>query len=76
MSIQYICRYCQTKMGSLDGHELTESQLGFDQLTAEERADIITSDIDGSCQVRVVCESCQQLLERFPERVLDQYLFH
>jgi hypothetical protein len=76
MSIRYVCRYCQTRIGTLDGNGLTESQLGFDQLTMEERADIITNDMDGSYQVRVVCESCQQLLDQFPERVLDQYLFH
>jgi hypothetical protein len=76
MFMKYICRYCQTGIGTVDGKGLTESQLGFDQLTVEERTDIITSDNDGNCQVRVICESCQQILYQFPERILDRHLFH
>lgn len=76
MAIEYVCRYCNTSLGFLDGNGLTEAQLGFDQLTPEERKDIITSDTDGNRQVRVICESCQQALENNPERMISPYLFH
>ena len=76
MAIQYVCRYCHASLGKLDSHLLTESQLGFDRLTPEERKDIITSDIEGNCQVSVVCESCEQLIESNPDLLLLPHLFH
>lgn len=76
MSLEYVCRYCNTSLGRLEQGNLTEAQLGFDQLTPEEREDIITNSIDGNQQVNVVCESCQQMLEMNPERLMDAHLFH
>jgi hypothetical protein len=76
MAIEYVCRYCHVHMGRIDSDTLTESELGFDQLTPEERKDIITSDIFGNCYVHIVCESCQEVLEGHPERSLLPSLFH
>ncbi|SFJ35522.1 anti-sigma-F factor Fin [Thermoflavimicrobium dichotomicum] len=76
MAIEYICRYCQIYLGRIDPDGLTEAQLGFDQLTPEERKDIITNDIDGNQYVHVVCETCQEVLESYPERSLLPSLFH
>ncbi|MGA8942993.1 MAG: anti-sigma-F factor Fin family protein [Thermoactinomyces sp.] len=76
MAIRYICRHCQKSIGTIDSPLVTESQLGFDQLTPEERKDIITSDIDGNRVVRVTCETCQDVLENNPERLLFPSLFH
>ncbi|MBA4495818.1 anti-sigma-F factor Fin [Paenactinomyces guangxiensis] len=76
MAINYICRYCNTLLGKLDATDLTDSQLGFDRLTPDEREDIITSDIGGNRQVRVICESCQKMIEGNPERSISPYLFH
>lgn len=76
MAIHYICRHCQKSIGRIDSSRVTEAQLGFDQLTPEERKDIITSDIKGNQVVKVTCESCQQVLENDPERVLYPSLFH
>jgi hypothetical protein len=63
-------------LGSIDHYGLTEAQLGFDQLTPEEREDIITNDITGKQVVRVICETCQEVLESYPERSLLPSLFH
>ncbi|TCS94294.1 anti-sigma-F factor Fin family protein [Hazenella coriacea] len=76
MAIEYVCRYCHATVGKLESSDLTESQLGFDQLTPEERKDIITIDTNGNQRVRIVCESCQEVLERTPELSLQPYLFH
>lgn len=76
MEWRYICRYCQIDLGKLNNGQVNESQLGFDQLTPEERKDIITSNINGDTQVRVVCETCQQTLEYNPDLLLETQLYH
>ncbi|SEN64102.1 anti-sigma-F factor Fin family protein [Lihuaxuella thermophila] len=76
MAIDYICRYCNAFLGKLEGDGLTDQDLGFDQLTPEERKDIITSDANGNTRVRVVCESCQEMLDNNPDLSLYPYLFH
>jgi Protein of unknown function (DUF2757) len=76
MAYEYVCRYCHTLIGKIDHQEITEEQLGFDRLTPEEREDIITNDVYGNQQIRVVCETCQEVLESYPERSLLPCLFH
>ncbi|WP_149452707.1 anti-sigma-F factor Fin [Pasteuria penetrans] len=73
---EYICRHCKRRLGTLVGNIFSDEQLGLDRLTAEERIDIITESAMGGCQVRVVCEDCQQALESNPELSLTPYLFH
>lgn len=76
MKLKYICRYCQQKLGEIEREGLTDQQLGFDQLTPEERKDIITSKINGIQQVHTVCETCQQTLEENPEYCLLPRIYH
>lgn len=76
MEWEYICRYCQTVVGKIDASQVTEQQLGLDQLTPEERKDIITSNINGKQQVRIICETCQQTIDKNPDLLLEPYLFH
>ena len=74
MIYEYQCRYCHIHLGSIDATGLSEQQLGFDRLTPEERGDIITSNVAGKTLIRVTCESCQEVLERYPERSILPYL--
>jgi hypothetical protein len=76
MEWEYICRYCQTVVGTVDASKVTEKQLGLDRLTPEERKDIITSNINGKQQVRIICETCQQTIDKNPDLLLEPYLFH
>lgn len=76
MKLQYICRYCKSPLGEIESTGLTEQQLGFDLLTEEERKDIITSNINGIQQVQIVCETCQQTLEKNPELHLLPQFYH
>ena len=75
MRLEYICRYCHSWLGSIDRGNLSDQQLGFDQLTPEERADIITSNMNGIQQVRIICETCQQTLEENPDLYLLPQLY-
>ena len=76
MQWEYVCRYCHTVIGQIDATQVTEQQLGFDRLTPEEREDIIINSTDGRQQVRVICETCQQMVADNPERLLEPYLYH
>lgn len=75
MSINYICRYCHQLLGRIEDDRITEWELGFHQLTPSERQDIITHDMKGDTHVRVVCESCQQMLDEHPELSLLPHPF-
>ena len=75
MRLEYICRYCHSHLGSIDREHLSDQQLGFDRLTPEERADIITSNMNGTQQVRIICETCQQTLEENPDLYLLPQLY-
>lgn len=75
MAITYMCRYCNSLLGQIDNEEITEMKLGFHQLTPNERQDIISYDAKGHTLVRVVCESCQEMLEKNPELLLLPHPF-
>jgi hypothetical protein len=70
MSITYLCRHCGTKIGEINHASVTETQLGFQFLTPEERSDIISYNVNGAVTVKVVCEYCNQALEANPELLL------
>ncbi|MBN2910667.1 DUF2757 family protein [Polycladomyces sp. WAk] len=67
MEIRYVCRICDQTIGQLSAENITEWQLGFHWLTPDERKDIISDDMDGGTLVKVVCETCQEMLNRSPE---------
>lgn len=74
--VEYVCRFCSSSLGKLNNSVYSEEELGLDQLTAEEREDIIIHDTNGQMQVRVVCENCEQILNHYPERSLLPSLYH
>ena len=67
MSITYTCRHCHAFQGRIESSGITESRLGFDSLTPEERRDIIAYDFNGNVTVKVICEHCREALEANPE---------
>ncbi|WP_037465057.1 anti-sigma-F factor Fin [Shimazuella kribbensis] len=74
--VEYVCRFCQSSLGKLNDSVYSEAELGLDQLTTEEREDIIIHDTNGQMQVRVVCENCERILNHYPERSLLPSLYH
>ncbi|WP_373285962.1 anti-sigma-F factor Fin [Marinithermofilum abyssi] len=69
MTVTYTCRYCRSTVGKID-ESVNEMRLGFHWLTPEERKDIISYDMNGDTHVRVVCETCQDMLEKNPDLLL------
>lgn len=67
MAIYYYCRHCGVQVGKIEQSIISTSQLGFDHLTGEERREMIEYDGSGNVYVKVICEDCQEALERNPE---------
>ncbi|MBO2945945.1 anti-sigma-F factor Fin family protein [Paenibacillus sp. F411] len=67
MAINYVCRHCRTHQGVIDSRGISESRLGLDALTPEERRDIIAYDFNGEMIVNVTCDHCREALEMHPE---------
>lgn len=65
MAIHYQCRHCKTKLGEIK-HQVDSGSLGFDQLTSEERTDMVTYHSSGDIQVDAICEDCHEALMRNP----------
>lgn len=51
MKIYYNCEYCGEAIDMIEMDQIDEVKLGFDCLTAEERQDIIKTDLKGQCDV-------------------------
>jgi Fe-S-cluster-containing hydrogenase component 2 len=72
MSINYVCRFCRHQIGQIQQHQsLTDEHLGFHTLSDEERQSIISYEENGDIQANVVCEHCQETIERNPELLLQ-----
>ncbi|ARK28449.1 anti-sigma-F factor Fin family protein [Halalkalibacter krulwichiae] len=66
MAIHYQCRHCKMKIGEIEQHQDAIS-LGFDQLTSQERTDMLTYDSNGDIHVDAICEDCHEALVRNPD---------
>lgn len=65
--IKYVCKHCGHHMGDVDEKNINEQRLGLHLLTQLERESIITYDMNGDLRANVVCEYCQEAIERNPE---------
>lgn len=57
-------------MGEVNNENSYEYNLGFNYLTVTERENIITYELNGDMLVKVICEYCQEALEKNPELFL------
>jgi len=67
LSIVYNCRHCGLEIGRLDNQMIDTSLLGFNQLSAEEKQEMIQYRDNGDILVRTICESCQETLGENPQ---------
>ncbi|WP_339060693.1 anti-sigma-F factor Fin [Tepidibacillus marianensis] len=68
--IKYVCRHCGHHLGSFDSLVAHDERLGLNSLTTQERENIISYESNGDIIANVVCEYCQEALERNPELML------
>ncbi|WP_174734819.1 anti-sigma-F factor Fin family protein [Mesobacillus harenae] len=76
MAINYFCRHCGTKMGSLDSMSVHTESLGLHKLTDEERQTMVSYENTGDVHIKSICEDCQESLERNPDYHQYDYLIH
>lgn len=62
-------------MGKVDQF-IDEERLGFHLLSPQERESIISQQENGDTQVNVVCEHCQEVIDRHPESILYSAIHH
>ncbi|HLR51936.1 MAG TPA: anti-sigma-F factor Fin family protein [Candidatus Avamphibacillus sp.] len=67
MSIVYKCRHCGHQIGELDQRIVDTSWLGWDQLSIEDKKEMIHYKEDGNIQIDTICESCEETLEEHPQ---------
>ncbi|MDQ0220897.1 anti-sigma-F factor Fin family protein [Peribacillus cavernae] len=76
MALHYYCRHCGTKIGTLQEQMLATEQLGFNQLTNEDRQEMIVYDSAGDIRVKAICEDCQESLQKNPDLHQNDYIIH
>lgn len=69
--IRYVCKYCGQHLGEIDSKTVSNEQLGIHSLTPMELKSIITYESNGDMIANVICEYCQEALEKNPELSLS-----
>ncbi|WP_227939126.1 anti-sigma-F factor Fin family protein [Alkalihalobacillus deserti] len=66
MAIHYQCRHCKVKLGEIE-QQINSDTLGFNQLTSQERTDMVKYHSSGDIHVDTICEDCHEALLRNPD---------
>ncbi|MEQ6377527.1 anti-sigma-F factor Fin family protein [Bacillaceae bacterium S4-13-58] len=75
MAIIYQCRHCNQQLGSMDEEVVDTSTLGINSLSHEERKTMIQYKDNGDVHIQVICENCQEALDRNPDfHELDTFI--
>lgn len=67
MSIIYKCRHCGLHVGELNQNIVDTSLLGWDQLSKEDKKEMIHYKEDGNILIQTICESCEATLGEHPQ---------
>lgn len=76
MAIHYYCRHCQKNIGKLSRWEADLDQLGLNNLSAEERNEMVDYDSLGNLHVKVICEDCENILRENPDYHENESFLH
>ncbi|GAK04871.1 Fin protein [Geomicrobium sp. JCM 19037] len=76
MVVYYRCRQCLKEMGKVSSEKATHYNLGFDALTEEEQAEMISADQDGHVHVELLCEHCHQMTANNPDLHAQTNWYH
>ncbi|MGM8366142.1 anti-sigma-F factor Fin [Virgibacillus sp. W0181] len=66
MSIIYKCRHCGDEIGKLDQEMVNTSMLGWDQLSVEDKKEMIQYQSNGDVHIKAICENCEVSLGQHP----------
>ncbi|MCR6108822.1 anti-sigma-F factor Fin family protein [Bacillus sp. A301a_S52] len=65
MAIHYYCRHCGHKVGTIEA-DVDGRQLGIEQLSDEDKQEMIDYDQQGHVHIKIICEDCERTLEKYP----------
>jgi len=66
MTIKYVCKHCQNEIATINS-SVTDSQLGLNALSEQEKQDMISYDSMGNMQVNICCDYCYEALNANPD---------
>ncbi|PYZ91582.1 peptide ABC transporter permease [Salipaludibacillus keqinensis] len=75
MAVHYYCRHCNSKVGLIDS-AVDSRQLGLQQLTEQEKQEMIEYDKEGHVHIRTICEDCEQTLIEYPNYHEQESFLH
>lgn len=64
--ITYFCRHCRNSIGSLSHDMVDTNVLGIEELSEQDRSEMIQHKENGDVHVQTICENCQNALESNP----------
>jgi len=76
VAINYNCRHCGVKLGSIEAKSVETARLGFNMLTEQERAEMINYSETGDIHIKSICEDCQESIAKNPGYYETDYLIH
>lgn len=76
MLIHYRCKYCRTTIAELHHDQVNFEKLGFNQLTEEQKNELIKYHHEGEADIFVICESCESALYQHPNYRELTYFIH
>ncbi|MDC3414865.1 anti-sigma-F factor Fin family protein [Aquibacillus sp. 3ASR75-11] len=76
MAVIYQCKHCNQTIGQITEDVVDTKKLGWDQLSPEERKEMINYQHNGDVHMKVTCENCQDALEQNPHYHELDYFIH
>src|SRR5699024_9408872 len=76
VAIIYTCRHCGQHIGRLEEHMIESEQLGFNELTVEEKREMIEYKSNGDLNVYAICDDCTSALAEHPQYHELDYFIH
>ena len=76
MAIIYKCKHCKHVIGEIETQIVSTSMLGWDRLSASDRAAMIQYRENGDVHVQTICENCEETLVENPSYYELDYFLH
>ncbi|MRH44990.1 DUF2757 family protein [Aquibacillus halophilus] len=75
MAVIYKCNHCGNIVGQLDQQVIDSTTLGWNELSNEDRKEMIEYQSNGDIHIKTICEDCQESLENNPHyHELDYFI--
>lgn len=66
MAIIYKCNHCGDQVGQLDQQVVDTQTLGWNELSNQDRKEMIQYQNNGDVEIKTICEDCQESLDKNP----------